>query len=404
MKRSFNMRQGQVTLSLEGEEVLALVNAAMKEEVNFQRIEAKSPTFYKVKIDPVDAVRMRSLARSYNVRMKILSKEGWPFALHWLKKQPGFLAGPFFFFFILYMLSNIVWNVDIEGASPEVEHMIEQWMQEEHITPGTSHTELPPLDVLQKEVVSAVDGVTWVGVRLQGTRLKLQVVEQTLPDEADEKNEQHIVSTKRAVVREMYVEQGTAVKEPGDFVQPGEVLISGILNPPEPGEESSDNTPPQSVAAEGEVLGEVWYEADVTFTPGPDLSLLSGEREVAYQMNAFGLTLPIWGNQASEAFTEPVVRANTHSWRIFGYELPLQTKSITYYEQSQQTAELPDDAMEITAVELTSHELKKELPEDAEVTGEKILHRRDENGKVKISLHYQVMQNIAEDAPMIQGD
>ena len=49
-------------------------------------------------------------------------------------------------------------------------------------------------------------------------------------------------------------------------------------------------------------------------------------------------------------------------------------------------------------------DLQKLLDEEDEIVGEKILHESIENGKVKLSIHYQVIEDIAIGQPIIQGD
>ncbi|MER2140433.1 MAG: stage IV sporulation protein, partial [Priestia megaterium] len=44
------------------------------------------------------------------------------------------------------------------------------------------------------------------------------------------------------------------------------------------------------------------------------------------------------------------------------------------------------------------------LGEDAKIKGEKVLHQEQDNGKVRLSIHYQVIENIANTQPIIQGD
>ena len=56
------------------------------------------------------------------------------------------------------------------------------------------------------------------------------------------------------------------------------------------------------------------------------------------------------------------------------------------------------------AKELARRDLKMNIPEDAHVDEEYILHEEVENGKVKLSINFQVIENIAEEKAIIQGD
>lgn len=53
---------------------------------------------------------------------------------------------------------------------------------------------------------------------------------------------------------------------------------------------------------------------------------------------------------------------------------------------------------------MAKSDLEKILDEDANIVGEKILHERFDNGKIILSIHFQVIENIATGLPIIQGD
>ena len=48
--------------------------------------------------------------------------------------------------------------------------------------------------------------------------------------------------------------------------------------------------------------------------------------------------------------------------------------------------------------------MKNLIPKNSEIIGEKILHEGIENGKVVLSIHYQVLENIGNERPIVQGD
>jgi similar to stage IV sporulation protein len=56
------------------------------------------------------------------------------------------------------------------------------------------------------------------------------------------------------------------------------------------------------------------------------------------------------------------------------------------------------------AKEIARKELLSQLEDDASIKGEKLLHRAKENGKVRVEMHYQVIENIGIPQPIIQGD
>ena len=53
---------------------------------------------------------------------------------------------------------------------------------------------------------------------------------------------------------------------------------------------------------------------------------------------------------------------------------------------------------------MAREDIKSRLDEDASIKGEKVLHQSIDNGKVKLSVHFQIIENIAQGQPIIQGE
>lgn len=56
------------------------------------------------------------------------------------------------------------------------------------------------------------------------------------------------------------------------------------------------------------------------------------------------------------------------------------------------------------AVSIGKNHLEQQLDNDAKIIAENILQTQTDNGKVKLSIHYQVVENIVQVAPIQQGD
>ena len=53
-------------------------------------------------------------------------------------------------------------------------------------------------------------------------------------------------------------------------------------------------------------------------------------------------------------------------------------------------------------IKLAKKDVKVTIPEDAKIAGEKVLREKVENGKVKLIISYQVIENIAMEQPLIK--
>jgi similar to stage IV sporulation protein len=76
----------------------------------------------------------------------------------------------------------------------------------------------------------------------------------------------------------------------------------------------------------------------------------------------------------------------------------------TFREREQVTRIYSNKEAFEAAKDLARKKIKSSLDENAKVMGEKVLHQSIDNGKVTIAIHFQIIENIAEGQPIIQGD
>lgn len=88
----------------------------------------------------------------------------------------------------------------------------------------------------------------------------------------------------------------------------------------------------------------------------------------------------------------------------FGYRLPIQFRTIDQRETLEFTRTYTKEEAVAVAKEEARRELREKIPEDAEIMSEHVLQEAVENDKVSLMIHYQVLEEIAREKPIIQGD
>jgi similar to stage IV sporulation protein len=86
------------------------------------------------------------------------------------------------------------------------------------------------------------------------------------------------------------------------------------------------------------------------------------------------------------------------------WELPISYKVVTLRSKDDIVRSYTKEEAIKEGKKMARADLQKLLDEEDEIVGEKILHESIENGKVKLSIHYQVIEDIAIGQPIIQGD
>lgn len=209
-----------------------------------------------LKVNARDFRRLRPVARAAQAKVRITRKVGLPFQKRAWRGRPGFVAGSLLFLIIIYLFFSFIWSVTVR-SSEELRYLspaqITSWAAGHGLHPGAWR---PSLDAnrLAEEMVSDFQELAWAGIYFEGTRAVIEVAERRFPEASTYNGPAHLVAARDALIREVVVVDGQARVTPGDTVRQGEVLISGLVLPLEPGL-------PRLVRARGQVKGTVWYEA-----------------------------------------------------------------------------------------------------------------------------------------------
>ncbi|MGD7021674.1 sporulation protein YqfD [Rossellomorea vietnamensis] len=387
---------GKVLVKVEGQGIERFINEMTRSKIAVWQVKRMGEQTFTFYLSLNDLHNFRRAVRKFGCRVTFLRGQGSPFLWKRALKNSGFLLGGISFFVMILLLSNMVWGISIKGASPQTQYEIEKQLQEMGIKKGKFQFSIPDVESIQRELSNRMNNITWVGVELKGTTYHFQVVEKNEPETAEEIGARNLVAEQKAVIKEVFVEEGMPMVEVNDHVQKGQLLVSGLIG-------KEDQEKKEAVSAKGVIRGEVWYITKVELPLETDFEVFSGDEKVKHYISFGKFRLPIWGWGKID-YKKSIDEQDEHKLKFLKWELPLTYTEKTVREKEDVTRKYSRKEAVITAKELARNNLKAELPEDAEVTGEKILHEQIENGKVRLNVHFKVIEDIAVGQPIIQGD
>ncbi|MBM7838095.1 hypothetical protein JOC54_001326 [Alkalihalobacillus xiaoxiensis] len=391
MSKSF---KGNVTVEAEGNYPEQFVNKCVKEGVQIWNVAKLADGVLQFDIALTDIPKMRKLFRQSGMKIRFKQRRGIPFLINRMKIRVGFAVGMLLFIGIILFASNMVWGHTIKGATPHVEQKLNEVIQEIGIEKGALAFRLPKPDEIQRIVTDRISEATWIGVRKKGTTYEFEVVEQVRQTEPERLSPRHLVASKKAVIRKMFVEDGKAVTRTNEVVNEGDLLVSGFI-----GVEGEE----QTIAAKASIIGEIWYTSTISMPMEQTFTALTGEQKNKRMITFGDVEIPYWN------FTKPDYAAyetfeKETNLSLFGYRLPFQFSILEQRETfAFKRAYTKEEAIDVLKKQ-AREELKGKLPDEAEIKTEHILQEVVENDTVSIKIHYQVLEEIAQEKPIIQGD
>ncbi|MGM0921117.1 MAG: sporulation protein YqfD [Bacillota bacterium] len=384
---------GVIKVTITGRGTERFINDCIRKDVpvwNVRREEGAVSFFIRLK----DVHAIRAAARKNECKCSLKKVSGLPFLIQKSLKNSGFVIGFALFFTVILLLSNMIWGIDIKGAKPSTEHLIKKELDAMGVKVGKLQFFTLDPDSIQKNLTNNIKELTWVGVELKGTNYHFEVVEKNEPEKITYSSPQHIVARKKAIITKMYVEKGQPAVSINEHVKKGQLLVSGII-----GNENNQ----QKVAAKAEILGETWYRSEAEVPIHTTFNVFSGDDKRKYYLELGSWQLQVWGFK-QDMFKDFEVEEDIRSVKFLNWNLPIGYGKKIYREKEVVKRSYTNEEARTAALELGKKELLNELGEEAEIKGQKVLHQTNENGKVKLTVLYQVIENIVKTTPIVQGD
>ncbi|WP_404453052.1 sporulation protein YqfD [Virgibacillus necropolis] len=386
---------GYVIILIEGSNPEKLLQHCVNQEILVWNVKKESHTSCQANIRLQDLSKLNGFQNDGSYTITVTREFGLPFIVKKLVSRKEFLLSIGICFLLILYLSNIIWDVKINGVPKDIEKKITKQLNTYGVHTGALVFSIDSPSDIQQKLLHDIPELLWVGVEKKGTTFQIEVVEKTIVKKKEVQGPSNLIATKKGVVSYVYVSKGMPKVKVNDFVKPGDLLVSGNI--------SEDKEKPNLVEAEGEIVAKTWYEVSVTIPLEAEYQELTGEKDKKLYFEVGDLQVPFWGFGSSE-FEHVQTDINRTPLHFFNWELPINIIESTQHEKTyRKEKRSKGDAIKV-GIEQAKNELLLRLDKNAKVISEKVLHESSGNGKVKLILYLTVEENIAKSVPINQGD
>lgn len=173
--------------------------------------------------------KLKPILKKTKTKVVILNRYGLPFFLHKYRKRKVFFIGAVGCMLSIYLFSMIVWNIHIEGNYSQTDEVILEFLETKKVYHGMPKAKIN-CERIAKDIRKQFDDIIWVSVSIQGSRLMIQVKENTdtVPQKVNkEEKVTDLVASENGEVVEIIARSGVPLVSVGDKVKKGDVLVSG---------------------------------------------------------------------------------------------------------------------------------------------------------------------------------
>ena len=159
---------------------------------------------------------------------------------------------------LLILLSNIIFNIEIESDNKELRNLIKKELINYKIEKYRFKKSFKTVEKIKKNIKNKYrDKIEWIEIKNVGTKYIVYIVERKISKKKETEELYSIVSDKSCVVRRISVEKGISLVNKGDYVSKGDILISSDI--------VYDEEIKNKVTAKGKIYGECWYKVRIEY-------------------------------------------------------------------------------------------------------------------------------------------
>ena len=289
--------QGYVRVRLTGYAPERFLNLCSNRNILIWNLEYRDE-HYEFCISVKGFRQLKPILRKTKTRLWIMKRYGFPFFLHRYRKRKIFFAGIALCGVSLYMMSLFIWNIEVNGNLHRTDSTILKFLEEKQIHHGIPKSKLDCAS-LEELLRSQYDDVIWASVKIQGTRLIIDIQENLVTNETkpvgNGDTPVDLVAAKDAEIHSIFTRKGTPLVEKGSVVKAGDMLVEGkipIYN------DNAEVDHYQYCPADADILGITTYTYEDKFSMAYEKQVLTGETKNAYQLMLFGrmIRLPFGKN------------------------------------------------------------------------------------------------------------
>ncbi len=336
--------------------------------------------YYEFYISLAGFRKLKPLLKKTKTRLVILKRVGFPFFLYRYRKRKVFFAGIAGCIAFLLYLTTFIWLIDINGNSSITDETILTFLEEKNSAFGTKKSRINCAK-LEEELRSEYEDIIWASVRLNGTKMTIDIQENLLGSKSHMESKEEmegaydIVAKQDAVVTSIITRKGTPQVKAGSEVKAGDVLVSSRLDIYNDSQEIINYV---YTCSDADILGQTTYTYEDSFPLQYTQKVKTGESFCRYELSAFSYKIEI---PSFHKIKEPcmVYKESRQLAIAKDYYIPITINKITYSQCDYKQITLSKEQAKQQAKENFSQFLKKLEEKGVQIVDKNVMIKYKEN-------------------------
>ncbi len=378
-----SLLRGYVVIRLKAANSEKVLNLLRKKGIRMWDVEKKEDGI-KLKISYEDYKKYEGIIKE--TKMETVNKKGLSLKLGKLKVRKGFLAGLLILMVCLYVLSSLVWNVEVVGTNSITARNIINVLEQNNITMPIAHSSLQPKKI-ETLIYSNFEKFKFVEVYIEGSNLIIFVKEKK-PEKAEIKSNEpsSIISSKNAIINKVIAKSGQPMVKEGDVVYEGQTLVMGMVK-------NKNSEDFMMVPSEGTIYGKTYYNFEMKEEKLKNFEVATNKSKNVYYLQINGNSIKIIGDK--DPYKNYNYSESTVKIPIISYLSDIALIKGTYYEQVEKPVEIDENTAKNKMKVTLYDDLLKMCNKDAKILNSSLNFSEDDN-YFYLRAQIEVIEDIGE--------
>ncbi len=293
-------------------------------------------------------------AEARGIELDIVEKKGLAAFLLRYRYRFGIVVGALLAAALIFLSQRFVWDIEVVGNESITSSEIRELLDGYGFSVG-SYIPAINTDRIENKILIDTERISWISINIKGNIAEVQVREYDGAQKEEEAtNPANLVAKRSGIVEEVRIYRGNVVVSAGQYVEEGDLLVSGLFD--------SERVGFRYTRAAGRVMARTTTEYFIEIPYEYEGYVYTGEEYYDKYLNFFDFSINISKNYGKEGSLYDKIDIVENCSLQGGVPTPIEIHTVRYLEYEEKALRRTEKEAE----ELAYFELSRQLGEAAE--------------------------------------
>ena len=291
---------------------------------------------------------------------------------------------------LCWVLTSFVWVVQLDVERGISEYQLERNLTELGIYSGAYLNAIDAASV-RAEMMYRMPELAFISINLHGNRLDVTAhARRTKPQMVDNDLPTSVFATKAGLITKMTVKEGTPMKEVGEMVEAGDMLVSSIKLP------TGEQGQARKSHAAAQVEARTWYSSTICRLPRTGQKEYTQREKTRYACVIGKRRINLFlGSSISDEHSDKII--SRHKIIIAdSVEVPIQLEKQTVRPYAMSALAAEEEQLRTEMEQNALEQLRGRI--EGTVTAHTTTFRQMDGGAYQLTVYAECLEQIAEEA------